>query len=198
MPWYGDGRRPACAEAQAKDLRAQRGGGTMQYEMRHASLEGRRGGEPTALTSRRWGASRTDAEAGATPWAQRAVQSTPAERPARRWRSGARPSYFSAGQHDLDYVFLQKVEMCDKTVDTKVVGETSHYNFCKGRPMFFSTVWAGTWSKVGVLQSADEQWKLQLTKFFTFFRSKFEMPSNMKVVFLEKLDNFYIGRIWSV
>jgi hypothetical protein len=67
MPWYGDGRRPACAEAQAKDLRAQRGGGTMQYEMRHASLEGRRGGEPTALTSRRWGASRTDAEAGATP-----------------------------------------------------------------------------------------------------------------------------------
>jgi hypothetical protein len=27
------------------------------------------------------------------------------------------------------------------------------------------------------------------------FRSKFEMPSNMKVVFLKKLDNFYFGRI---
>jgi hypothetical protein len=50
-------------------------------------------------------------------------------------------------------------------------------------------------SKVGVLQSADEQCKLQLTKFFTLFRSEFEMPSNMKVVFLKKLDNFYIGRI---
>jgi hypothetical protein len=47
-------------------------------------------------------------------------------------------------------------------------------------------------SKVGVLQSADEQCKLQLTKFFILFRSEFEMPSNM---FLEKLDNFYIGRI---
>jgi hypothetical protein len=34
-----------------------------------------------------------------------------------------------------------------------------------------------------------------LTKFFTLFRSKFEMSSNMKVVSLEKLDNFYIGRI---
>jgi hypothetical protein len=32
MPWYGDGRRPACAEAQVKDPRAKRGGGTMQYE----------------------------------------------------------------------------------------------------------------------------------------------------------------------
>jgi hypothetical protein len=67
MPWYGDRRRPACAEAQAKDPRAQRGGGTMRYEMRHASLEGRRGGEPAALSSRRWGASRTYVEAGATP-----------------------------------------------------------------------------------------------------------------------------------
>jgi hypothetical protein len=27
-----------------------------------------------------------------------------------------------------------------KTVDTKVVDETSLYNICKGRPMFFSTV----------------------------------------------------------
>jgi hypothetical protein len=54
-------------------------------------------------------------------------------------------------------VFLQKVELCEKTVDTKVVNETSLYNICKGRPMFFSTVLAGTPSKVGVLQSADEQ-----------------------------------------
>jgi hypothetical protein len=38
----------------------------------------------------------------------------------------------------------------------------------------------------------------QLTKFSTLFHSKFEMPSNMKVVSLEKLDNFYIERFWSV
>jgi hypothetical protein len=30
---------------------------------------------------------------------------------------------------------------------------------------------------------------------FTLFHTKFEMPSNMKVVSLGKLDNFYIGRI---
>jgi hypothetical protein len=34
----------------------------------------------------------------------------------------------------------------------------------------------------------------QLTKFFTFFLSKFEMPIYMKVVSLDKLDNFHIGR----
>jgi hypothetical protein len=37
--------------------------------------------------------------------------------------------------------------------------------------------------------------QLQLTKFFTIFHSKFEMPLNMKVVSHEKLDNFYIGKI---
>jgi hypothetical protein len=30
----------------------------------------------------------------------------------------------------------------------------------------------------------------QLTKFFTFFPSKFEMPIYIKVVSLKKLDNF--------
>jgi hypothetical protein len=39
---------------------------------------------------------------------------------------------------------------------TKVVVWSALYNFYKGRPMFFSLVWAGTPSKVMVLQSADE------------------------------------------
>jgi hypothetical protein len=34
----------------------------------------------------------------------------------------------------------------------------------------------------------------RLTKFFILFHSKFKMPFNMKVVSLEKLDNFHIGR----
>jgi hypothetical protein len=34
----------------------------------------------------------------------------------------------------------------------------------------------------------------QLTKFFTNFHSKFEMPFYMKVVSLNKLDNFHKGR----
>jgi hypothetical protein len=36
--------------------------------------------------------------------------------------------------------------------------------------------------------------RLQLTKFSTIVHSEFAMPSNMKVVSLEKLENFYIGR----
>jgi hypothetical protein len=34
----------------------------------------------------------------------------------------------------------------------------------------------------------------QLTKISTLFHSKLEMPSYMKVVSLDKLDNFHIGR----
>jgi hypothetical protein len=37
-----------------------------------------------------------------------------------------------------------------------------------------------------------------LTKFFTNSLSKFEMPIYMKVVSLNKLDNFYVGRFLSV
>jgi hypothetical protein len=34
----------------------------------------------------------------------------------------------------------------------------------------------------------------QLTKFFTLFRSKFEMPIHIEVVSLNKMDNFHKGR----
>jgi hypothetical protein len=34
----------------------------------------------------------------------------------------------------------------------------------------------------------------RLTTFFANFHSKFEMPNYMKVVFVDKLDNFHIGR----
>jgi hypothetical protein len=34
----------------------------------------------------------------------------------------------------------KKFNCATKTVDTKVVNETSLYNICKDRPMFFSTV----------------------------------------------------------
>jgi hypothetical protein len=37
-----------------------------------------------------------------------------------------------------------------------------------------------------------------LGKFFTFFHSKFEMPIYMKVVSLNKLDNFHKGIFLSV
>jgi hypothetical protein len=40
----------------------------------------------------------------------------------------------------------------------------------------------------------DEQELLTVDHVFILFHSKFEMPFNMKVVSLEKLDNFHIGR----
>jgi hypothetical protein len=60
-------------------------------------------------------------------------------------------------------------------MNRKVVDLTTLYNFYKGSVSMDRSCW-------------------QLTKFFTFFHSKFEMPFNMKVVSLEKLDNFHIGR----
>jgi hypothetical protein len=38
----------------------------------------------------------------------------------------------------------------------------------------------------------------RLIKFFTNFHSKFEMPDYMKVVSLNKMDNFHKGRFLSV
>jgi hypothetical protein len=73
---------------------------------RHTSLEGRRGGEPAALTSRWWGTS---------PHGRRGRRGTlravrgaakPAGRPARRRRSRARPSCFSARQRYFDRMYL--------------------------------------------------------------------------------------------
>jgi hypothetical protein len=40
----------------------------------------------------------------------------------------------------LTAVFSKKLNRATKMVDTKVVDETSPYNICKGRSMFFSTV----------------------------------------------------------
>jgi hypothetical protein len=83
-------------------------------KMWHASLEGRRGGEPTALTSRRWGTSlhRRRGKRGSLCAARGTTK--PAGRPARRQRFRARPSSISAGQRDFDCTVLQKVELCDK------------------------------------------------------------------------------------
>jgi hypothetical protein len=83
-------------------------------KMRSHSKDGRREGDqrpwPRGVGER----AHTDAEAGAAPWARRAAQLNPAERPAHRRRSGARPCCFPARQHDFDCVFLQKDEPCDK------------------------------------------------------------------------------------
>jgi hypothetical protein len=59
-------------------------------------------------------------------------------------RSGPHPrgcrAVFQPINATLTACFSKKLNCATKTVDTKVVDETSLYNICKGRPMFFSTV----------------------------------------------------------
>jgi hypothetical protein len=58
--------------------------------------------------------------------------------PAALW--SAAKQFFQLVNATLIACFSKKLNCATKTVDTKVVGETSLYNVCKGRPMFFSTV----------------------------------------------------------
>jgi hypothetical protein len=81
-----------------------------------------------------------------------------------------------------------------KVLNRKVVDLTTLYNFYKGRMVFFQ------WILHKLLPNFECHFVLvnrsywQLTKFFTLFLSQFEMPIYMKVVSLDKLDNFHIGR----
>jgi hypothetical protein len=67
-----------------------------------------------------------------------------AGRQAARWRSGDAlergRAVFQPVNPTLTACFSKKLNCVTKTVDTKVVDETSLYNICKGHPMFFSTV----------------------------------------------------------
>jgi hypothetical protein len=92
IPPHGAGLGRRAQQGRATDHQAVRSSpyGAVRRCSRVPRTSGTKG--TTALTSRRWGTSRTDAEAGTTVGARRAAQTTPAERPARRWRSRARPS----------------------------------------------------------------------------------------------------------
>jgi hypothetical protein len=91
----------------------------------------------TTRASRQWQASQHARRGnGAHSARRRMLGSSPA-----LWRrSRARSCRFPARQRDFDCVFVQKVELCNKNVNTKAVDETSLYNIYKGRPMFFSMV----------------------------------------------------------
>jgi hypothetical protein len=81
-----------------------------------------------------------DAEASAAPCARRAAR--PNRQSARR-ADGALErgrAAFQAVNATLTALFFKKLNCATKMLDTKVVDETSLYNICKGRPMFFSTV----------------------------------------------------------
>jgi hypothetical protein len=85
-----------------------------------------------------------------------------------------------------------------KAVKRKVVDLTTLYNFHKGRLVFFSTDFAQSAAKLWMPPVSVNRRYWRLTKFFINFHSTFEMPIYMKVMSLNKLDNFHKGRFWSV
>jgi hypothetical protein len=140
MPWYDDQHWLACAQRTCDGPRDNTVASTARYALLGDGLaflgdscEGDRllvprgGGTGFALTPRRCGA-------------LRAAQDKSAGRLARRGRFRARPDCFQPVNPLLTAVFAKKLNCATKTVDTKVVDETSLYNICKGCPMFFSTV----------------------------------------------------------
>jgi hypothetical protein len=83
-------------------------------------------------------------------------------------------------------------------VNRKVVDLITLYNFYKGSIVFFSTVFTQIAATFECHHIPVNRSCWQSTNFSTLFHSKFEMPFNMKIVSLKKLENYYIGRFWSV
>jgi hypothetical protein len=136
-PQYGDQPWLACAGNRRRTA-GQLGTASTAQHGRHAFLGDGRERGAAARGSRRWDRACTDAKAAQSS-ARGAGRAGRA--PVRRRRSRAQPSCISAGQPSVDRDFFPKKLNCaTKTVDTKVVEETSLYNICKGYPMFFSTV----------------------------------------------------------
>jgi hypothetical protein len=79
-------------------------------------------------------------------------------------------------------------------VNRKVVDLTTLYNFYKGSRVVSQRILHNLLPKFECHHVSVNRSCWQLTKFSILFHSKFEMPINMKVVSLKKLDNFHTSR----
>jgi hypothetical protein len=83
-------------------------------------------------------------------------------------------------------------------LNTKVVDWATLYNNCKGRHMVWWKVWLGTRREKFSFCTTQNTIHMAFTEFLSFESSYFEMLPIRKVVSLEKMYNFCIGRFWSV
>jgi hypothetical protein len=83
-------------------------------------------------------------------------------------------------------------------LNTRIVDLATLYHFQKGYIGFFSTEFAMEACQLSMPACVHEQEILTFEQVFMLFHSKFEMPIYMKVVSLNKLDNFHKGRFLSV
>jgi hypothetical protein len=104
-----------CAQGPASDRWAPRSRRVRRGTKMRLAFRGRQAQRgPTALTSRRWGASPHGHRGGRGSLSTARGAGTPGSSPALWRRSRARTCCFPAGQHDFDCEFFQKVELCDK------------------------------------------------------------------------------------
>jgi hypothetical protein len=84
-------------------------------------------------------------------------------------------------------------------MNSKVVDLTTLYDFHKGHMVFFfSTDFAQIVAKLCMSLCFGKQELLTVDQVFHHFHSKLEMLIYLKVVSLDKLDNFLKGRFLSV
>jgi hypothetical protein len=85
-----------------------------------------------------------------------------------------------------------------KVVNRKVVDLTTPTTFTKAILCFSQRILQERLLNIECRPVSGNRRYWRLTKFFTKFHSKFEMPIYMKVVSLNKMDNFHKDRFWSV
>jgi hypothetical protein len=79
-------------------------------------------------------------------------------------------------------------------MNRKVVDLTTLYNFKKDHIAFFQWILQERRANIECRSALENRRYCQSIEFFTNFHSKFEMPIYMKVVSLNKMDNFHKGR----
>jgi hypothetical protein len=82
----------------------------------------------------------------------------------------------------------------EKTLNTKIVDLTTPTTFTKAIWGFSQQILQESLANFECHSVSVNRRYCHLAMFFTFFHSKFEMPIYMKVVALNKLDNFHKGR----
>jgi hypothetical protein len=112
--------------------------------------------------------------------------------------SGARPSCFPAGQPSVDRDSLQKVELCDKNARY----ESCRWDIPLQHLQRLSYVFLNGLSRNAKQSSsfAEHWWivKTAVDQAFHPFPLKIWNVIQHESCALEKMDIFYIGRIWSV
>jgi hypothetical protein len=108
--------------------------------------------------------------------------------------TGMSRSQFNSKWPSLTKFCFKNLNWVTKTLSTKVVDDTSIFNFCKGLIGVSMNRSAGNACQSSGFSQLKILFKWPLTGFLSFKTTKFEMLPIMKSVSLEQTNNFCIGR----